>query len=77
MGSYNDDAFPRPVARMIAALAHACCERVMDFMYPLTWCMSQHMPILGLVGLNSDSLVFFITFSILRTNTRILWNIVE
>ncbi len=35
---------------------------VMDFMYPLTWCMSQHMPILGLLGLNGDSLVFSITF---------------
>ncbi len=53
---------------------------VMDFTYPLTRCMSQHMPILGLLGLNGDSLVFLllsVTLSILHTNTRILWNIVE
>ncbi len=50
---------------------------VMDIVYPLVRCMSQHMPILGLLGFNGDSLILSHTFSNLRTDTRVLWNIVE
>ncbi len=42
--------------------------------------MSQHMPALGLLGLDLRLSVFsltFLTFSILLSDTRILRNIVE
>ena len=44
---------------------------VMDIGYLPTRSMSQHMPILGLLGLNGDSLVSSITFSTFLTDTRI------
>ena len=50
---------------------------VMDFTYPLTRCMSQHMPILGLLGLNSDSLVFSITFCYFLDSSYQYQNIME
>ncbi len=39
--------------------------------------MSQHMPVLGFLGLKGDSLVSSLTFSIFPTDARIQENIVE
>ncbi len=44
---------------------------VMDIGYLPTRSMSQHMPVLGLLGLNGDSLVSSVTFSTFLTDTRI------
>ncbi len=46
-------------------------EAVMDIRYLLTRPMSQHMPVLGLLGLKGDLLVSSLTFSIFPTDTRI------
>ncbi len=44
---------------------------VMDIGYLPTRSMSQHMPVLGLLGLNGDSLVSSFIFSIFLTDAGI------
>ncbi len=43
----------------------------MDIGYLPTRSMSQHMPVLGLLGLNGNSLVSSVTFSTFLMDTRI------